>query len=189
MVLCCRSCFWALSCSWLWTVPGASWMGSGWPLVRQPSCFLFLSSLLSLRTSCFLKLFQIWLKSRFNWKFLTESNFGYTLCCISIISKATQQQPFLHKIIGKIFCFSVKAGLSLQQRKLPPPLSLSSCRPVVLDVVFQWHALVEESGGGTVNRGAGLQSLHAAHVSALCWSFSCHLHLPPLLWSGWVLSV
>lgn len=60
---------------------------------------------------------------------------------------------------------------------------LSPCRPVVLDVVFQRHALVEESGGGTVNRGAGVQGLHAAHAGALCWSFHGHLHLPPLLWS------
>ena len=73
---------------------------------------------------------------------------------------------------------------SLQQLKPPLTLSVSSCRPVVLDVVFQRHALVEESGGGAVNRGAGVQGLHAAHVGALCRSFYCHLHLPPLLWSG-----
>lgn len=35
LAVCCRSCFWAHSCSWPWIVRGASPMGSGWPLVSQ----------------------------------------------------------------------------------------------------------------------------------------------------------
>lgn len=71
-------------------------------------------------------------------------------------------------------------GLSLEPYGWDP----GGLWPVVLDVVFQRYALVEESGGGTVNRGASVQGLHAAHVGALCWPFHCHLHLPPLLWSS-----
>lgn len=58
-VWCCRSCFWARSCSWPWTVPGASWMASGWPLVRQHAEFSLLSLwYLKLRSSFTTRLSQ-----------------------------------------------------------------------------------------------------------------------------------
>lgn len=57
---------------------------------------------------------------------------------------------------------------------------------MVLDVVHQWHALAEEPGGGAADGGAGVPGLHAAHAGALRGAPDRHLHLPSLLWSGWV---
>lgn len=42
LAMCCRSCFWAHSCSWPWIVRGASPMGSGWPLVSQQAVLCFI---------------------------------------------------------------------------------------------------------------------------------------------------
>lgn len=45
LAMCCRSCFWAHSCSWPWIVRGASPMGSGWPLVSQQAVLCFILDL------------------------------------------------------------------------------------------------------------------------------------------------
>lgn len=54
--LCFRSCFWAPLCSWLWTVPGAWWMESDWPLVRRSACWIFVAPIL---------LFILWIVGQF----------------------------------------------------------------------------------------------------------------------------
>jgi len=47
----CRSCFWAPSCSWRWTVPGASWTGSAWPWVRPAPRWIGFSFLQTLHVA------------------------------------------------------------------------------------------------------------------------------------------
>lgn len=143
VILCCRFCFWAPSCSWPWTVPGPSWMGFGWHLVRP--------------TTCWISFIVVTFKVSPHWTVVTASESFYD-------------------------------DVLLLQQMTRPFLSPPSLRPVVLDTVFEWHAVVEEPGGGATNRGAGVQGLHAAHVGAVCWSLHSHLHLSPLLRSGWVLS-
>lgn len=61
-------------------------------------------------------------------------------------------------------------------------VNLDFPRCSIMEVVCGRRSVAQEPGGGTSDRGAGVQGGHAAHAGALHWTHSCHLHGSAFLW-------